>query len=149
MKAAHMLVTEHDARRLTELIMRSEGSNGPDRDHLQALAEKLEQAAVVPPGAVPHDVVTIHSAVRIHHLDSDAVTTYTLAYPGRREAANAVSVLAPLGTAMLGCREGDEVEWHAPGGERRFKVLEVIHQPEAVARGLIASREPGITTSAQ
>lgn len=149
MKLAKMLVTAHDARRLTELIVRSEGSHGPDRDHIEALAEKLEHAVVVPPEAVPPDVVTIHSQVRIHHLDSDTVATHTLAYPGRREAADAVSVLAPLGNAMLGVREGDEVEWRAPGGERRFKVLEVIHQPEAVARGLIAAREAEFTAAAE
>jgi regulator of nucleoside diphosphate kinase len=149
MKARQMLVTAHDARRLIELMVRSEGSHGPDRDHLEALAEKLERAVVVPPEAVPPDVVTIHSEVRIHHLDSDTVATYTLAYPGRREAANAVSVLAPLGTAMLGCREGDEVDWQAPGGRKRFAVLEVIHQPEAAARELIASREAGHTAAAE
>jgi regulator of nucleoside diphosphate kinase len=78
MTAGKILVTEHDARRLTELLVRSEGFNGPDRPHLEALAEKLEHAAVVPPETVPADVVTIHSEVRIHHLDSDATATYTL-----------------------------------------------------------------------
>jgi regulator of nucleoside diphosphate kinase len=147
MKAGQILVTEHDARRLTELLVRSEGVQGPDRAHLEALAEKLAHAAVVPPEAVPADVITIHAEVRIHHLDSGATATYTVAYPGRREAANAVSVLAPLGMAMLGCREGDEVDWQAPGGKRRFRVLEVIHQPEAAARELMASREAGMAAS--
>src|SRR6185503_7199076 len=146
MKEGTVLVTDHDARRLKELIVRSEGSPGLDRDHLAALAEKLEHAAVVRPQEVPPGVVTIHSEVRIHHADSGVVATYTLAYPGRPEAPNAVSVLAPLGTAMLGRREGDEVEWQAPGGTRRFTVLEIVQQPEAAARGLIASRESSLTT---
>lgn len=133
MNPRQVVVPAHDARRLAELIAAAEGLPGPDREHLVTLEEKLEQAHVVRPEDVPDDVITLHSEVRIHHLDTGEHATYTLAYPGRREAANAVSVLAPMGTALLGCREGDEVDWQAPGGRRRFTVLKVLYQPEAVA----------------
>ena len=138
-----ILVTEHDARRLTDLIASGGAWHARDREHLQTLATKLEHATVVRPESIPRDVITIHSEVRVRHLDTGADATYTLAYPGRREAANAVSVLAPMGTAMLGCREGDDVEWRAPGGRRRFAVLEVFYQPEAVAGKLTIPRAAG------
>ena len=146
MNPTQVVVTAHDARRLTELIAAAEGRPGPDRDHLLTLAAKLEQARVVRPEDVPDDVITLHSEVRIHHLDTDEEAAYTLAFPGRPEAANAVSVLAPIGTAMFGCRAGDEVDWQAPGGRRHFRVVEILHQPEAEALGLVTPRGRGMTT---
>jgi regulator of nucleoside diphosphate kinase len=143
MKVGTILLTAHDLRRLTDVVSSGGAWPGRDREHLEALAAKLDMADVVSPEAIPHDVITIHSEVRVRHLDTGADATYTLAYPGRREAANAVSVLAPLGTALLGCREGDEVDWRAPGGRRRLEVLEVLYQPEAVAGRLVAPRETG------
>jgi regulator of nucleoside diphosphate kinase len=137
MNAGTILLTEHDFRRLTDLIASGGAWHGRDREHLETLAAKLDHAGVVRPEDIPHDVITIHSEVRVRDLDTGSDATYTLAYPGRREAANAVSVLAPMGTALLGCREGDDVDWLAPGGRRRFTVLEVLYQPEAVAGRLV------------
>jgi regulator of nucleoside diphosphate kinase len=139
-----ILLTAHDLRRLTDMVAWGGAWHGRDREHLETLAAKLDDAGVVSPEAIPRDVITIHSEVRVRHLDTGAEATYTLAYPGRREAVNAVSVLAPMGTALLGCREGDEVDWQAPGGHRRFKVLEVLYQPEAMASRLVAPEETGL-----
>jgi len=96
-----------------------------------SLAQELDRAEVVEPDAVPGDVVTMNSRVRLEDMDTGGVSEYTLVYPHQPRTASSVSVLAPIGTAMLGYRVGDVIEWRVPKGIRRLKVLEVLYQPEA------------------
>jgi regulator of nucleoside diphosphate kinase len=91
----------------------------------------LDRAEIVEPEAIPRDVVTMNSEVRLKDLDSAEVKVYRLVFPTRTRPENGISVLAPIGTAMLGYRVGDVIEWRVPRGVRRLKVLEVIYQPEA------------------
>jgi len=72
------------------------------------------------------------SRVRVLDLDDICELEYTIVYPHEADYANGkISVLAPIGTALLGYREGDTVEWQVPGGRRRLKIDAVIYQPEA------------------
>jgi regulator of nucleoside diphosphate kinase len=80
---------------------------------------------------VPADVVTMNSEVRLMDLDSGETKVYTLVFPSQARSKNAVSVLAPIGTAILGYRVGSVIEWRVPRGVRRLKVLAVLYQPEA------------------
>jgi regulator of nucleoside diphosphate kinase len=90
----------------------------------------------MPAGKVPPDVVTMGSTLRLLDLRTGVTRTYTLVYPGSEDISqNRISVLAPVGTAIIGFREGDTVEWSVPAGLRRLKIEEVIHQPERAARG--------------
>jgi regulator of nucleoside diphosphate kinase len=74
----------------------------------------------------------MNSRVRLLDLDTRIAVEYTLVYPGESDLAKGkISVLAPVGAAMIGYREGDEIEWNVPGGRRRFKVEAVLYQPEA------------------
>ena len=79
------------------------------------------------------DVVTLNSHVRVLDLDTGRTMEYEIVYPNTkaRTSADALSILAPLGTALLGYRAGDIVEWNVPKGKRRLRVVEVLHQPEA------------------
>jgi regulator of nucleoside diphosphate kinase len=77
----------------------------------------------------------MNSEVRLKDLDSGDVTVYRLVFPSQTRTENSISVLAPVGTAMLGYRVGDVIEWRVPKGVRRLKVLEVIYQPEAAGVG--------------
>jgi regulator of nucleoside diphosphate kinase len=77
----------------------------------------------------------MRTLVRIRDLESGLQGDYTLVYPWEADVdSNRVSVLAPLGTALLGYREGDQIEWHMPGGMRRLRVEKILHQPEAKQR---------------
>jgi regulator of nucleoside diphosphate kinase len=97
-------------------------------DELQV---ELDRAQVVPQRDVPKDVVTMNSTVALRDLDTNELEIYTLVYPDRADIANdKLSVLAPIGTAILGYRVGDEVKWRVPAGWRRLKVEQVIFQPE-------------------
>jgi regulator of nucleoside diphosphate kinase len=99
---------------------------------LLALREELDRGRVVPADAVPKGVVTMHSRVRVRDLKDQESETYTLVYPDQADMnENKLSVLAPLGMALLGTRVGQIVKFDAPAGERRLKIEKILYQPEA------------------
>ena len=99
---------------------------------LMTLKQELDRSEVVPPASVPRGVVTMHSRVRVRDLRTDEPETYTLVYPDEADINEGrLSVLAPLGAALLGTRAGQVVEVAAPAGLRRIKVERVLYQPEA------------------
>jgi regulator of nucleoside diphosphate kinase len=126
-------VTETDARRIRGLLA-ARAASDRDQAHLDGLRVELERALVLDPAAVPRDVITMNSRVLVHDLTSGARREMVLVLPGEADvAAQRISVLAPLGTALLGYREGDEVEWLMPGGLRRLRVERVTQQEERAA----------------
>ncbi|MCF6156589.1 MAG: nucleoside diphosphate kinase regulator [Candidatus Brocadia sp.] len=132
MATRKLYITEFDKSRLEELIAVAEEFGGHDRKDLESLAEELEKAVVVSPKNVPADVVTMNSKVVLRDLDTSEEVTYVLVFP--RDAnidAGAISVLAPVGTAILGYAKGDIVEWPVPSGVRRIRIEDVLYQPEA------------------
>lgn len=121
-------ITEADMRRLRPLIDGMKNS----RDDLRGLQAELLQARVVAPDAVPSDVITMNSKARLRDLDTGEEVTYTLVFPDQANIEQGrISVVAPIGTAMLGHRVGDDFEWKVPAGEVRLRVQEVLYQPEA------------------
>jgi regulator of nucleoside diphosphate kinase len=76
----------------------------------------------------------MQSTMRVRDLDTGARAVYTLVFPSEADIEKGcISVLAPIGTALIGYRAGDRVEWPTPGGEKRFQIEEVLFQPEAAA----------------
>ncbi len=81
---------------------------------------------------IPPDAITMNSRVRLSDISKAEKLVYTLVFPRDADAATGrISVLAPVGTAILGCRVGDIIEWPVPAGTRRLKIEEVLYQPEA------------------
>ena len=133
MKPENIVITEGDYRRLESLIESSRRLHRRDADRVDGLEQELERAIVVESGEVSPDVVTMNSRVRIEDLESSREMAYRIVFPNEANVTeNRISVLAPMGTALLGARAGATVEWKAPSGMRRFRVLEVEYQPEAV-----------------
>ena len=124
-------ITDADFERLRRLISGRRGAKAIDHEYLDMLEQELDRAEIVEPDAVPRDIVTRNSEVRVKDLDSGEVRVYRLVFPSQSRTDNSISVLAPIGTAMLGYRVGDVIEWRVPKGIRRLKVLDVIYQPEA------------------
>lgn len=121
-------ITQQDMNRLRALIESMKSS----REDLKLLGTELEQAKVVAPSEIPADVITMNSKAVVRDLNDDEVMTYTLVFPGKANVDEGlISVLAPVGTAMLGHRVGDEFEWHVPAGAIRLRVEKVLYQPEA------------------
>jgi hypothetical protein len=74
----------------------------------------------------------MNATVRLRDLKTGAEETYTLVYPDEADIeANRLSILAPIGTALLGYRAGDVVEWPVPAGITRFRIEEVLFQPRS------------------
>lgn len=130
-KKQSLIMSDADYKCLEALIdsIRME-SLVPD-DYLAALETELGRARVVKASKVPADVVTMNSVVRLRDLDSDEADEFELVYPADADIANnRISVLAPIGTAILGYRRGSVIEWPVPKGLTRLRVEKVLYQPE-------------------
>ena len=122
-------VSSLDLERIEALL-----ESGPYRNlpGIEALQTELDRANVVDPEEVPPGLVTMNSTVVFVDEASSARHQLTLVYPGPDNPPDAVSVLAPVGSALLGLSVGQSISWQVPGGrEVRLRVLEVLDQPEA------------------
>lgn len=127
-KQPTLYLTELDVTRLERIASRP----GADKlaDMLDAL---LERAAIVPAETIPQDVVTMNSSVLCALEGESAPRQWTLAYPDDADfEAGRLSVLSPVGTALLGARAGETVTYRLPDGrEQHVTVVELSYQPEA------------------
>jgi regulator of nucleoside diphosphate kinase len=129
-----ILITEDDMARLRELVRQGRVAARRDQDHLADLDQELDRAEVIATRDLSPDVVTMHSTVRVRDLDSGTSVVYTLVFPVDADIdKKRISVLAPIGTALIGYRAGDVFEWATPGGTKRLHIQEVLFQPEAAA----------------
>lgn len=134
MTREQILITREDKKRLQRILPRLAGGEYAGNEDLVLLAEEIERATEVEPDDMPSDVVTLNSTVRVSDLESGASNDYTIVMPGEANyETGRISVLAPLGTALLGYRVGDEIEWEVPRGVRRLRIDAVLFQPEAAA----------------
>lgn len=132
MQERTLYVTKPDADRLRSLLEGTRLWSTRDREYLQNLAEELDHAHVVAPTEVPGDVVTMNSRLRVRDLDSGREQTLTIVFPSDADLEQGkISIVAPVGTALLGYRVGDTVEWRVPAGVRRLRIEEILYQPEA------------------
>lgn len=122
-------VTTLDLERIEELLDTDASKRLPGTD---ALKYELERANVIEPNEVPPGLVTMNSTVLCR--DESTMTEYelTLVYPNAANQSNQVSILAPVGSALLGLSVGQKMSWQVPGGRTlQLHVLEVRYQPEA------------------
>ena len=125
-------ITSFDFTRLANLIGSLRAARYADEDGLDRLEGELARGKVVAPAKVSADVVTMNSVVTLRDTDSGDSITCRLVFPDQSSLPeNRVSILAPVGTAILGYRAGDRVEWPVPGGMRRISVENIVYQPEA------------------
>jgi len=125
-------ISQFDKDRLESLISYAWEKQSRDKRHLQELQEELDAAEVIRPDEVPNNVVTMNSVVKVRDLDTGGQVEYRLVFPGDADpASNRVSVLAPVGTALIGTQVGGVINWESPSGVRRLLVDEIIYQPEA------------------
>jgi regulator of nucleoside diphosphate kinase len=132
-------ITGPDMLRLRQLLAVADDGSHLDRVHLEMLHSELDHAIVVNAEETPADVITMGTQVRVRDVGTGRRHDYTLVYPWDADLAlGRVSVLAPLGTALIGHRSGDEFLWAMPGVVRRLRIERVLHQPEAARRAEVA-----------
>jgi len=121
-----IIIAEHDWARLHSLASHP------------CLKSELENAVVVDSHSVPPDVVTMNSRVRFEDQSSGEIRDITIVFPQNAEASESkVSVLAPVGMALLGLSVGQSILWPFPDGSTHsLRVVELIYQPEANQGGL-------------
>lgn len=125
-------VTDYDIERLRKLLEGTQRWNQKDRAYLEHLEEELDRAVVVPSEKIPANVVTMNSQLRVKDMDSGKEMALQLVFPSEADFERGkISILAPIGTALIGYRAGDIVEWQVPSGARRLRIEEVTYQPEA------------------
>ncbi len=125
-------VTENDMRKLRALIQSSRDSRKTNEKSLQILEAELNKAKVVKSEVIPSDVITMHSEVQLLDIDTGEETTYRIVYPNQADIDKGnVSILAPIGTALLGYSVGDIIEWSVPAGTAKWKVMKISYQPES------------------
>ena len=125
-------ITQFDLERLRKLLFDAQSTDYRNSDYLEKLQMEINRAEVVSPKDVPSDVVTMNSTVCIEDLDTKEEEIYTLVFPENADLSQGkISILAPIGTAMLGYEVGDTFEWEVPAGKRRLRVKKILYQPEA------------------
>lgn len=125
-------ITSFDLLRLEELLEVISEYSTRDNKHLDELTNELFRAEVVDAKNIPPDVITMNSKVRLVDMESKEDKIYTLVFPSEANIdENKISILAPIGTAMLGYNVGDIIKWQVPAGAKKLKVKAILYQPEA------------------
>lgn len=128
-------ITEYDLERMTSLVEAALKGNSRGRLHLSELQHELERAIIVTPQQVPCDVVTMNSTVSLMDIHTAEEKTYTLVFPENAHIEEGkISILAPIGTALIGYCVGDVIEWDVPSGRKTLQITKILYQPEAAGR---------------
>lgn len=118
-----------DLERLEALLERMPAAEAAN---CAALVTELDRAEVVEPKDMPSQIVTMNSTVTFADESNAEKLTLTLVYPAGAGAPGTVSIMAPVGSALLGLKRGQKIDWPTPDGrQRRLRVLDVSYQPEA------------------
>jgi len=132
MTSRTIYITEFDVQRLSDIIKDPSKVGVGESESLQKLKSELATAKIVAPKNIPSDCITMNSVVLYKDADTGEEDTITLVFPSDSDPAEGkISVLAPIGMAMIGYRVGDVITWKVPDGVRHLKIEKICYQPEA------------------
>lgn len=121
-----VLLLKRDHAILDEYVKTLHGMKVNERENFARLGQELAKATIIPEENFPEDRVRINSSVVIKDLATNREMTLTIVLPDNADIKQRkVSVLAPMGTALLGFKKGTEVSWDVPAGRKTFKIMEV------------------------
>ena len=128
-KKPEIILSSLDADRLYALLESLPKNSVPG---IEELEQELNRAEIVEPTKMPQDIVTMNSIVRFFVESTKQEFELTLVYPKDMDSnGKNISILAPVGSAMLGLAIGDEIEWPKPGGGTlKVRITEILYQPE-------------------
>lgn len=121
-------ISSDDHRTLSKIVNDLVQNGGKVYSGIQKLKQELDRAQVLDPSAIPADTVTLNSLVQLRDLDTGELEEWILTMPEHADPdQKRISILSPIGTAILGFSAGEEIEWETPGGVRELKVEKVRH----------------------
>lgn len=129
-QAPQIHLTQADMDRLLALVEAAPGKR------FERLEGELLRAKVVPRDRIPEDLVTMNSRVVFENETTGERREVTLVYPDQADIdSGKISILVPVGTALLGLRVGQSIDWELPNGEtQRYRIVGVPYQPEAAGK---------------
>ena len=124
-----VIITEEDYKLLKPYVDKL-----PDRNEEMSLAHELKRAVIVTKDAFPKHCIKLNSRVSILDLDTQKVLEFTIVMPEHADIKqNKISVITPMGAALIGFRKSEEVRWKVPAGLKRFRILDVVNNPDSWA----------------
>ena len=132
-RQATPIITNQDSDRLSAL---AESQYSKRAEISEALLQELARAQLVEPREVPPQVVTMNSRVQVREADSQTTREYSLVYPGNEDISRGnLSIMTPVGTALLGMSEGETLSWTTRSGQaKKLTVVKILYQPEAAGQ---------------
>lgn len=132
MRNHNIIISSVDHDRLLQLVDSARLDWRIPRQSLDVLEGELGRATIVEPGRLPRNAIAMNSIVCFRDLDTEESERYQLVFPPDADVIHQrISVLAPIGTALLGFRRGDIIEWQVPQGRRRLQITKVIQEQPA------------------
>ena len=123
-------LTSLDVERLQKMF--SDPNLITQKSYMQKLKGEINRAVIVDPSKILGDIVTMNSRLRLVDIDTQEEMIVTLVYPEHTNISEGkISILAPIGTAILGYSQGDIIQWDVPDGTRNLQIDDVLYQPEA------------------
>lgn len=133
MKTNEIMITSFDYEMIINMLLKMrESLTKEQKDNADKLVIEIKRAYKVDPYEIPSDYVTMNSIFEIQEVDKNETRKISLVYPNKANIdEKKISVLSPVGTAVLGYRTGEIIHWKVPAGYKKFKISKMIYQPEA------------------
>lgn len=127
-----LLINRLDYARIKRSIVEAQEVRSISKAEAEKLMQELDAAEIVKPELIPANVVTMNSIVKVSFLNNNKQVQFQIVYPGHASLKeHKISIFSPIATALIGYKEGDEVEWIVPAGLTKIRIDEIVYQPEA------------------
>ncbi len=127
-----IIINRLDYARIKKCINDAKQFKSISNTEAEKLMKELDSAKIVEPEAIPSNVVTMNSIVRLSFLNNNKQVQFQIVYPNQANLKeNKISIFSPIATALIGYKVADEIEWIVPAGLTNIRIDEIIYQPEA------------------
>ncbi|MCC5939984.1 MAG: nucleoside diphosphate kinase regulator [Balneolaceae bacterium] len=126
-----ILLTKLDHTRINKSIKTALNEKTITQKEVEGLLQELNSAQLVESYEIPPDIVTMNSIVRLKFLNRDREVEFQIVYPEDADPSkNKISIFSPVATALIGYKEGDQIEWLVPAGLTKMEIVKIMYQPE-------------------
>jgi regulator of nucleoside diphosphate kinase len=124
-----VILTKSDYEILNSYVKNLHGMQVNEKENFSKLSGELKKAQVIDDASLPANIVRLGSTVVVKDLTTKRDLTVTIVLPQQADIKQKkVSVLAPIGTALIGFKKGQTVSWNVPSGKKDFKIMNVINE---------------------